>query len=157
MTYDFNLLYTAISIVVALGFLLTTDAYLILAERKISAFLQDRVGPNRVGPFGLLQPVADGLKFILKEEVITSHVDKVLYLLAPGLALATALVAFAVVPFGGGDAPPNPPWPQTVAEEAAVRAAYADEVKAYNERYQFVIAPHVDIGIIFVFAVSSLN
>ena len=74
---------SVLTIAVALGGILTVCAYLIYIERKISAFMQDRVGPNRVGPWGLLQPLADGAKFILKEDIIPSHVDKVLFILAP--------------------------------------------------------------------------
>src|SRR2546421_6624134 len=95
--------------IIAHGVVLLTVAYLILLERKISAWVQDRLGPNRVGPGGLLQPIADGLKFLLKEDVIPSHVDKVLYLLAPAVAIITATLAFAVVPFGPTTAPPTPP------------------------------------------------
>lgn len=112
------------------GFLQGTCALLILLERKISAWVQDRIGPNRVGPFGLLQPVADGVKFVLKEEVIPSHVDKVLFILAPCIAMGTATLAFAFVPFGG---PTDP-----------------------ADAYQFILAPNIDIGLIFVFAVGSL-
>src|SRR5262249_15066724 len=156
-----------------------TCAYLILAERKISAWAQDRLGPNRVGPWGILQPIADGLKFLLKEEVIPTHVDKVFYLIAPAIALTTALLAFSVVPFGPTMPPPQlidyrnpdarrPVWPQTKAELAAVLAAdreharksgeptYDQKVEAYNNSIQFVIAPHVDVGIVFVFAIGSL-
>src|SRR5436853_2480653 len=98
--HAFNPLYTILTIVVIMGALQGIDAYLILVERKISAYMQDRIGPNRVGPLGLLQPIADGLKFLLKEDIIPGHVDKLLFLLAPALALSTALFAFAVVPFG---------------------------------------------------------
>ena len=73
---------------------------LIFVERKVAAWVQDRHGPNRVGPAGLLQSVADGLKFLLKEDVIPSHVDRKLFVLAPCVALVTAMLAFAVVPFG---------------------------------------------------------
>src|SRR4051812_5574668 len=80
-------------------------AYLILVERKIAAFTQDRLGPNRVGrefglPFGLLQPLADGAKMILKEDVIPGYVNKPLYILAPSIAIIAATIGFAVVPFG---------------------------------------------------------
>src|SRR6516162_3595815 len=102
----FNFWVTIILIVVVIGVIQGICAYLILAERKISAWAQDRIGPNRVGPFGLLQPIADGLKFLLKEEVIPSHVDKAFYLIAPAVALGTALLAFAVVPVGPTSAPP---------------------------------------------------
>lgn len=154
MYYDFNLLFTLIAIVVVLGAVLGTCAYLILLERKIAAYTQDRIGPNRVGPFGLLQPIADGLKFLLKEDVIPSHVDKIFFLLGPAIAVSTALLAMAVIPFGPTEAPPERVWPQTVAQ------AQTEEVPAnlerYNQQFQFVIAPHVDIGFVFVFAVGSL-
>src|SRR5690242_19695052 len=95
-----DFLTTLIVIAVVLGATLTTCAYLIWLERKLSAWMQDRVGPNRVGPFGLLQPLADGLKFLLKEDVLPGHVDKVLFLVAPTVSVFTTLLAFAVVPFG---------------------------------------------------------
>jgi len=76
-------------------------AYCIYFERKISAWAQDRYGPNRVGPLGLLQPVADGLKFFFKEDVVPRHVDKVLYLIAPAIIFLVAGVGFAVIPWGG--------------------------------------------------------
>src|SRR5436305_4886647 len=115
---DFSLLATIITIAVVVGAILGTCAYLILLERKISAWMQDRIGPNRVGPFGLLQPIADGLKFLLKEDIIPRQADKALYLAAPAIAVTTALLAFAVVPFGATSASPNPHWPQTTAEQA---------------------------------------
>ncbi len=128
------MLSTIITIVVVLAVMLGTCAYLIWVERKVSAYMQDRLGPNRVGPAGLLQPIADGLKFLLKEDIIPAHVDRLLYLSAPAIAVSTALLAFAVVPFG----------PTTVAPQE-------------RSNYEFVIAPHVDIGILFVFAVTSLT
>jgi NADH-quinone oxidoreductase subunit H len=127
-----------------------------LLERKIAAWVQDRIGPNRVGPLGLLQPIADGIKFLLKEQVIPSHVDKVFYLLAPAIAVSTALFAFVVVPFGQTTPPPSVRWPRTVAEEVRVGDTLDEAVANYAERTQFVIAPHVDIGILLVFAVTSL-
>ncbi len=81
---------------------LTAVAYLTYAERRISAFIQDRYGPNRVGPLGLLQPLADGVKFIFKEDVIPERANKSMYVLAPAFALITALVALAVIPIGRG-------------------------------------------------------
>src|SRR3954451_616279 len=98
-----DILITLITIAIAVGAVLTTVAYLILLERKLSAWMQDRHGPNRVGPFGMFQPLADGLKFLLKEDVIPSQVDKTLYVLAPTISLFTTLLAFAVVPFGPVD------------------------------------------------------
>src|SRR2546423_1128262 len=104
----FEPVYLAIAIVAVMGGLLGGFAYLTLAERKVSAWVQDRVGPNRVGPGGLLQPIADGGKFFLKEEVFPDHVDRAFYLLAPVVALTTAFLAIAVVPFGSTVAPPDP-------------------------------------------------
>lgn len=79
---------------------LTLAAYLVLAERKILARMQLRYGPNRVGPFGLMQPLADVIKLLSKEDFIPDHADKPIFFIAPGLAAVTALLAFAVVPFG---------------------------------------------------------
>src|SRR5262249_47431209 len=108
-----------------------TCAYLILLERKVAAWMQDRIGPNRAGPRGLLQPIADMLKFVFKEDIIPSHVHRLFYLLAPVIAAGAATLAFAVVPFGPTSSDPS--------------------------QYQFVIAPRVDIGILFVFAITSLT
>jgi NADH-quinone oxidoreductase subunit H len=119
-----------IKIAIVMGTILTACAFLIYVERKLSAYLQDRMGPNRVGPFGLLQSLADGLKFILKEDVIPRHCDRFLFMLAPMLAVLTTMLAFAVVPFGPTSENPD--------------------------EWQFVIAPHVDIGIVYIFAVGSL-
>src|SRR5581483_6620529 len=129
---DFNLWYTLITIAVIFGVLQGTCAMLIYVERKIAAYVQDRIGPNRVGPYGLLQSVADGLKFLIKEEIVPARVDKPLFILAPCIAIFAAMLAFAVVPFG----PTNKPG------EAG---------------YQFVIASGVDIGLVFIFAATSLT
>ena len=77
-----------------------TVLLMIYAERRISAFIQGRLGPNRVGPHGLLQPIADGIKFLMKEDIIPAGVDKPIYLLAPAMLLIPALMTFAVIPFG---------------------------------------------------------
>ncbi len=86
--------------VVILVILLTATAYLTLFERKLIARFQVRLGPNRAGPYGILQPLADAVKLFLKEEVIPQHVNKPVYLLAPMLAMIPALAIFAVVPLG---------------------------------------------------------
>ncbi|MEX2091979.1 MAG: NADH-quinone oxidoreductase subunit NuoH [Pirellulales bacterium] len=125
-----ELIQTLITIAVVFGAILGTCAYLILLERKISARMQDRIGPNRVGPWGLLQPVADGLKILLKEDPTPAHVDKFLFRVAPMISVFTTLLAFAVVPFGPvGQAP---------------------------SFMRFIIAPNVDVGIVFIFAITSL-
>src|SRR6195952_1050004 len=74
--------------------------YSTYAERKIAAFFQDRVGPNRAGPFGILQPVADGAKMFMKEEIIPANSNKFLFIVGPSLAIMTACIGSAVIPWG---------------------------------------------------------
>jgi len=100
-----NLLEWAIKTVVILFILVTAVAYLTLMERKVMGFIQLRVGPNRVGPWGLLQPAADGLKMIFKEDIIPLQANQWLFLLAPALSLIPALMTFIVIPYGGEIAP----------------------------------------------------
>jgi NADH-quinone oxidoreductase subunit H len=100
MTIGTYILVSVIKIVIAMFVLLTGVAYTTLAERKVVAHIQNRWGPSRVGPFGIWQPLADGLKFIFKEDVTPPFVNKPLYLLAPILSLTMALTAIAVVPIG---------------------------------------------------------
>jgi NADH:ubiquinone oxidoreductase subunit H len=76
-------------------------AYATYGERKVAAFMQDRIGPDRAGPFGILQPLADGLKMFMKEEIIPTVSNKFLFILGPSLAMLTALMAGVVIPWGG--------------------------------------------------------
>jgi NADH-quinone oxidoreductase subunit H len=94
------LIVAVIKIAVTLGVLLTVVAYTVWLERKLVGRMQNRWGPSRVGPFGLLQPLADGIKFLLKEDLTPPYVEKNIYLLAPGLALIMALTSIALVPIG---------------------------------------------------------
>ncbi|MHC1788053.1 NADH-quinone oxidoreductase subunit NuoH [Solidesulfovibrio sp.] len=91
-----------VKMAVVLGVALGLAAYMILLERKLLGRFQVRYGPNRVGYFGLLQPLADGLKMLLKEDIIPDGVDRRIFLVAPAVVAGTALAAFAVVPFGDG-------------------------------------------------------
>src|SRR5213594_1305615 len=81
------------------GVVLGTVAYLILLERKVASWVQDRIGPNRVGPLGLLQPIADGLKFILKEDYRPKNVDKILFTIAPASMIIVVIISIAVIPW----------------------------------------------------------
>lgn len=93
-------LVSIIKIVIILAVLLTLVAYTVLLERKLVGRIQNRWGPHRVGPYGLLQPLADGLKFIFKEDLTPPYVSKGLYVLAPILSLTLAMSSIAVIPFG---------------------------------------------------------
>jgi NADH-quinone oxidoreductase subunit H len=96
------LIWTLIKIVVIVAPVMVGVAYLTYAERRILGYMQDRVGPNRVGYFGLLQPVADGIKLLMKEIIIPSGANKFLFITAPILSIAPALAAWAVIPFADG-------------------------------------------------------
>ena len=85
---------------IALFVLLTAVAYTVWLERKVVGHIQNRWGPTRVGPFGLLQPLADGLKFLFKEDITPPHVYKLLYLAAPVIAVTFALTSISVIPIG---------------------------------------------------------
>src|SRR3982751_4926846 len=131
-----------IKIAILTGGLMTAAAYFVLLERRMAAWTQDRIGPNRVGipltnirMFGLGQPLADGLKFIFKEEYTPAHVDKALYILAPVVILSAALAIFAAIPFG--DVLPI-------------------DVPGVAGPIQLIVAPGFDVGMIFVFAMSSI-
>lgn len=121
---------------VLFGLIMGAVAYSILLERKISAWTQDRYGPNRVGPYGVLQPIADGLKFLLKEDVIPANVDKAMFLLAPWLIFIVGLIGFAVIPWGGEFR-----WPWMDADAAPLIGQVAS----------------IDIGLLYILAVSSMG
>jgi NADH-quinone oxidoreductase subunit H len=121
---------STIKVVAVFTAILLVVAYTTLAERRVSAFIQDRLGPNRVGPFGLLQPIADGIKNILKEETMPATANRFFFVLAPSLAIVPALVTFAVIPFA---APLPTPW-------GVVDMVVAD----------------LPIGILYILALSSL-
>jgi NADH-quinone oxidoreductase subunit H len=94
------LLLTVLKIAVVLLITLTAVAYTVLLERKVLGRMQNRWGPSRTGPFGLLQPLADGIKLFLKEDLMPLSVERPLFVLAPMIALSCALISISVVPFG---------------------------------------------------------
>jgi NADH-quinone oxidoreductase subunit H len=125
------LISSAMKVTAVFSVIMVAVAYTTLAERRVSAWIQDRMGPNRVGPFGLLQPIADGIKNILKEETLPGTSAKLYFVVGPMISMVPALVTFAVVPFA---APLPTPWgviPMIVAD--------------------------VPIGILYVMALSSLG
>jgi len=95
-----TLIEAAIKVHIVLGFILLGVPLIVWMERKVIGHMQDRIGPERVGPFGLLQTIADGIKLFMKEDIIPSQADKVVFVLAPALSVITALVATAVIPWG---------------------------------------------------------
>lgn len=125
------IIYAAI-IIVIFAVILTTVALLTFAERRISAFMQDRLGPNRVGPWGLLQPVADGIKFLMKEDVIPAEANKLLFVVAPLITIITAMLTFAVVPFG-------------------------HELVLPGNRVINLQIANLNVGILYIFAIASMG
>ncbi|MCH7847452.1 MAG: NADH-quinone oxidoreductase subunit NuoH [Planctomycetes bacterium] len=105
--------------------------YLVLLERKLSAWMQDRCGPNRVGPLGLLQPIADAIKLIVKEDFIPTRADRVLFILAPAFALIPALISFAIIPWAG-------------------------TLQIGSETVEITVA-NVNIGVVYLVAITSLG
>src|SRR5947199_1939855 len=116
-------------------------SYAVYAERKVSALIQDRLGPNRVGPAGLFQPIADAMKFLLKEDLTPAHVNKFYYWLAPCLAMVPALLTLSVIPFGS-----------TLNLDFIFKPLFGREYGPVP-----MVIADVNIGILFVFAIASLG
>ena len=108
-----------------------TVLIMIYAERRVSAFMQGRLGPNRVGPQGILQPIADGIKFLMKEDIIPAGVDKPIFILAPAVLLIPALMTFAVIPFGS-------------------------DITLFGRQIPLQVAD-VNVGILYVLALTSIG
>ena len=128
-----DLLILLIKASVIYGGLLGTAALMTLAERKFSAWMQYRIGPNRVGPFGLLQPLADGVKFIFKEEVVPDGANPWLFRMAPMMAAVPAMLTVAVVPFAGGD------------------------IVLFGQNFGQLSITDLDIGVLFMLAIGGLG
>ena len=125
------LIYKLILVSAIFGITLLVAMYSTYFERKVAAFIQDRVGPDRAGPFGILQPLADGIKFFMKEEIIPNVSNKFLFVLGPCIAMITALMAGVVIPWGGS-------------------------LEINGVQYSLQIAD-INIGILYVFAVVSIG
>ena len=124
------ILIAAIKVVVVVVAILTGCAYSTLLERRVVAFMQNRVGPNTAGPFGLLTPIADGLKLIFKEDIVPAGVERMTYALAPIIAFIPSMLAFAVVPF-------------------------TSDFSLFGREITGVLSD-LNIGVIYIFAVTSL-
>ena len=125
------ILISSVKIVVVIVAVLTGCAYATYMERKVVAFMQHRIGPLYAGPYGLLQPIADAVKLIFKEDVVPNNVERVTYALAPIISFIPALLTFAVVPF------------------AADATLFGREIK--------MVISDLNIGVLFIFAVTSLG
>lgn len=126
-----DLALAAVKSAVLIFLLLTTFAYMTLLERKLLGKFQVRYGPNRVGPFGLLQPLADGVKLLFKENFRPAQVDVIIYLVAPMITMVTSLFVYAVIPFG-------------------------PEVSLFGRRFTLYLAD-VNVGILLILAASSIG
>jgi NADH-quinone oxidoreductase subunit H len=131
ITWIAGVIVLLIKLGLVLGVLLFLAAYLVWAERKLLARLQIRLGPNRTGKFGLLQPIADALKMLVKEDILPAAADRVIFMLAPAVVATTALLIFAVVPFGKNLTIAGHSVPMVIAD--------------------------LNVGLLFVFALSSLG
>jgi NADH-quinone oxidoreductase subunit H len=136
ITIDLAFVIKSIIILLIFGITLLIAMYSTYAERKVAAFMQDRIGPNRAGPFGLLQPLADAVKMFFKEDFIPSQASKWLFILGPCLSMLTALMTSAVIPFGN-----------SIKWTGANNQIWDVPVQAID----------VNIGILYVFGVVSLG
>ena len=120
-----------VKVLVVFTAILLSVAYMTLMERKVLGHMQVRYGPNRVGPLGLFQPIADGIKLFFKEDIVVPFANRLIYILAPSVIVITALMSYAVIPFG-------------------------DHVTIMGQKVDLVVAD-VNVGVLYLFAISSLG
>jgi len=126
---------SGLKLAVIAGMLLTVVPVMTWVERRGAAFIQDRLGPNRVGPWGLLQPVADAVKLLFKEDVTPAHVSRLLYFLAPAVAVFVAASTFIVIPFAKGEG-----------------------IQVFGVPLRgLIVAPDLNIGVLYLLALSSIS
>jgi len=126
-----DIVITLIKILIVEIVLLTAVAYTVYVERRFSAFVQNRLGPNRVGPAGLLQPIVDAVKLLMKEDIVPEKANKIVHAIAPGISIVVALSTFAVIPFG-------------------------DKIVIAGREIKLQIAD-VNVGILYILALASLG
>jgi NADH-quinone oxidoreductase subunit H len=144
MNLPLVIIVSVVKIAVVMGVLLTAVAYTVLMERKVLGFIQLRYGPNRVGPWGLLQPLADAIKLLFKEDFTPPGANRILFVVAPVITAAAAFLPFAVIPFASHLLPP--------------------EVTLYGHKIDLAVAglnqgviADTNIGLLYIFAVGSLG
>jgi NADH-quinone oxidoreductase subunit H len=125
------ILIATVKVLVVFTGMLLIVAYMTLMERRVLGFMQVRLGPNRVGPFGLFQPIADGLKLFFKEDIIVPHANPLIYIFAPAVMVSTALMSYAAIPFG-------------------------DSITILGKKIDMVVAD-VNVGMLYILAISSLG
>jgi len=140
MEFAFPIILVVVKVLLVLGAVLTLVAYLTLIERKVLGWIQVRIGPNRVGPWGLLQPLADGAKLLLKEEITVSGANRIVYLAAPLIVVVCALVPFGVIPFAKG---------------LGLEHILGPVANKYD--LNTGVVADINVGILYIFAVSSLG
>jgi NADH-quinone oxidoreductase subunit H len=140
MDYAIPIVILVVKVLFVLVVVLTFVAYLTLLERKVLGWIQVRLGPNRVGPWGLLQPLADGVKLIMKEEITVAGANKVIYIVAPLIVVVCALIPFAVIPFAKGLGLESILGP--LAQKYAINSGVISDI---------------NVGILYIFGISSLG
>ncbi len=140
MDYAIPIVVLVVKVLFVLVVVLTFVAYLTLMERKVLGWIQVRLGPNRVGPWGLLQPLADGVKLIMKEEITVAGANKVIYIIAPLIVVTCALIPFAVIPFAKGLGLESILGP--LAQKYALNSGVISDI---------------NVGILYIFGISSLG
>lgn len=126
-----DLLIPTVKVVVVIGSLVLGAAILVLVERRLSAFIQDRIGPNRVGPFGIMQPFADVVKLVMKEDIVPKSANRIVHDLAPIISIGVALCTFAVIPVG-------------------------NTIEVFGRTIKLMVAD-VNVGILYILAMTSMG